>query len=50
MELLPYMVWVNTDTGVDYKQGSRRYDETKPGKHMSEADAAKAWYHTAKNE
>jgi len=44
------MVWVNTDTGVYYKQGSRYYNDTKPDKHMSEADAAKARHHAAKNE
>jgi len=41
-------VWVNTDTGVYHKQGSRWYGKTKHGKYMLEADAVKAGYKPAK--
>ncbi len=44
------MVWVNTDSGVYHKAGSRYYGTTKNGKYMSEADAEKAGYRAAKNE
>jgi DNA uptake protein ComE-like DNA-binding protein len=44
------MVWVNTDSGVYHKEGSRYYGKTKVGKYMSEADAIKAGYRAAKNE
>jgi DNA uptake protein ComE-like DNA-binding protein len=43
------MVWVNTDSGVYHKEGSRYYGKTKQGKYMSEADAVKAGYRPAKN-
>jgi DNA uptake protein ComE-like DNA-binding protein len=43
------MVWVNTDSGVYHKPGSRYYGKTKNGKYMSEADAQKAGYRPAKN-
>jgi len=41
------MVWVNTDSGVYHKPGSRFYGKTKQGKYMSEADAIKAGYRAA---
>ena len=43
------MVWVNTDSGVYHKEGSRYYGKTKQGKYMSEADAVNAGYRAAKN-
>jgi DNA uptake protein ComE-like DNA-binding protein len=44
------MVWVNTDSGVYHKEGTRYYGKTKNGKYMSESDAVKAGYRAAKNE
>jgi len=44
------MVWVNLDSGVYHKEGTRYYGKTKKGKYMSEADAIKAGYRAAKNE
>jgi hypothetical protein len=44
------MVWVNTDSGVYHKPGTRWYGRTKKGKYMTEADAIKAGYHAAKKE
>jgi DNA uptake protein ComE-like DNA-binding protein len=44
------MVWVNTDSGVYHKNGSRYYGKTKNGKYMPEADAIKAGFHAAKND
>ncbi|HKI11872.1 MAG TPA: hypothetical protein VKA02_07150 [Candidatus Acidoferrum sp.] len=41
------MVWVNTDSGVYHKPGTRYYGKTKQGKYMSEADAIKAGYRAA---
>jgi len=41
------MVWVNTDSGIYHKPGSRYYGKTKQGKYMSEADAVKAGYRAA---
>jgi hypothetical protein len=38
------MVWVNTESGVYHKRGSRWYGKTKQGKYMTEADAIKAGY------
>jgi hypothetical protein len=38
------MVWVNTDSGIYHKPGTRYYGKTKQGKYMSEADAIKAGY------
>jgi hypothetical protein len=42
------VVWINTDTGVYHKQGTRWYGKTKHGKYMVEADAIKAGYKPAK--
>ena len=33
------MVWINTDTGVYHKQGTRWYGKTKHGEYILEADA-----------
>jgi len=38
------MVWVNTESGVYHKPGTRWYGKTKQGKYMTEADAQKAGY------
>jgi hypothetical protein len=43
-------VWVNTDSHVYHKAGSRYYGKTKQGKYMNEADAIKEGDHAAKNE
>jgi hypothetical protein len=42
------MVWVNLDSGVYHREGDRWYGKTKHGKYMSEADAQKAGYRSAK--
>jgi hypothetical protein len=44
------MVWVNTESGVYHKSGTRWYGKTKQGKYMSEADAQKAGYRAAEKE
>ena len=44
----PGLVWVNTDTRVYHKQGTRWYGKTRHGKYMLEADAIKAGYKPAK--
>ena len=44
------MVWVNTDSGIYHKPGTRWYGKTKQGKYMTEADAIKGGYHAAKKE
>jgi len=41
------MVWVNTDSGIYHKPGTRYYGKTKQGKYMSEANAIKAGYRAA---
>jgi hypothetical protein len=43
-------VWVNTESHVYHKEGSKWYGKTKKGKYMSEADAAKEGDKPAKNE
>ena len=43
-------VWVNTESHVYHKAGSRYYGKTKQGKYMSEEDAIKEGDHAAKNE
>jgi hypothetical protein len=43
------MVWVNTDSGIFFREGDRWYGKTKEGKFMTETDAKKAGYHEAKH-
>jgi hypothetical protein len=43
------MVWVNTETHVYHKEGSRFYCTTKKGKYMAEAEAIKGSINSAKN-
>jgi hypothetical protein len=43
-------VWVNTDSGMCHKSGSRYDGKTKKGKYMTEADARRAGYREAKKE
>ena len=43
-------VWVNTDSHIYHKEGSRFYGRTKQGKYMSEADAMKEGDKPAKKE
>ncbi|HLZ12951.1 MAG TPA: hypothetical protein VKP58_10205 [Candidatus Acidoferrum sp.] len=40
-------VWVNTDSGIYHKPGTKWYGKTKQGKYMTEADAKKAGYRPA---
>ncbi len=42
------MVWVNLDSKMYHKEGSRWYGHTKSGKYMSEADAVKGGYTASK--
>jgi len=44
------MVWVNTDSGVYHKAGSKWYGKTKQGKFMTEAEAKAASYKPAQKE
>jgi hypothetical protein len=44
------LVWVNTETHVYHKEGSRFYGKTQKGKYVSEADAIKEGDRAAKNE
>lgn len=41
------MVWVNTQTGVYHRPGSRYYGHTKQGTYMTEKDAIAKGYHLA---
>jgi hypothetical protein len=43
-------VWVNTETHVYHKEGSKWYGRTKKGKYESEQDAIKEGNHAAKSE
>jgi hypothetical protein len=43
-------VWVNSETHVYHKEGSKWYGKTKKGKYMTEADAVKEGDKAAKNE
>jgi hypothetical protein len=43
-------VWVNTESHVFHKEGSKWYGKTKHGKYMSEADAVKEGDKPSKNE
>jgi Helix-hairpin-helix motif len=42
------MVWVNTESGIFYREGNRWYGKTREGKFMTEIDAQKAGYREAK--
>jgi hypothetical protein len=44
------MVWVNTDSHVYHKEGSRFYGKTKKGKYMTEQEAIKEGDRAAKRE
>ena len=44
------MVWVNTDSGIYHKPGTRWYGRTKEGKYMTEGDVQKAGYRAAEKE
>lgn len=41
-------VWVNNNTHVYHREGSRLYGKTKHGQYMNEQDAIKAGYHPSK--
>ena len=43
------LVWVNSETHVYHKEGSRFYGKTKKGKYMTEAEAAKEGNRAAAN-
>jgi len=42
-----HQVWVNTETGVYHREGSRFYGTTRKGKYMTEQDAIQAGYKAA---
>ena len=42
------MVWVNTDSKIYHKEGSRYYGRTKKGKYMTEAEAIKEGFKPVK--
>ena len=42
------MVWVNTGSGIFFREGDQWYGKTKEGKFITEADAKKAGYREAK--
>ena len=42
-----HQVWVNTETGVYHREGSRFYGTTRKGKYMTEQDAIQAGYKPA---
>jgi hypothetical protein len=44
----PGLVWVNTDSHIYHKEGSRFYGKTKQGKYVTEADAIKEGDRAAK--
>jgi len=44
------VVWVNTDSRIYHRPGTRWYGKTKHGKYMTEADAKKAGYRAAAKE
>jgi hypothetical protein len=46
----PGLVWVNTDTHVYHKAGSRWYGKTKKGQYMTERDAIKEGDRAAQDE
>jgi hypothetical protein len=46
----PGLVWVNTETHVYHKEGSRFYGNTTHGKYVSEADAIKEGDRPSKRE
>lgn len=43
-------VWVNTDSSIYHKPGTRWYGKTKHGRYMTEANAIRAGYHAAAKE
>jgi hypothetical protein len=42
------LVWVNSESHIYHKEGSRFYGKTKQGKYMSEAEAIKEGERAAK--
>jgi Helix-hairpin-helix motif len=42
------MVWVNTESGIFFREGDQWYGKTNEGKFMTEADAKKAGYRETK--